>query len=115
MTDWVSGCADLEFDGVDFLLLEVVPEHVAMLPLLLAGELAQGEAADGAVARRHAQRAAALRGHAGEALPPAEVVDRHALEADASHAHALAPLQDGRGCGDREREGGGKEREREGG
>lgn len=35
---------------------------------------------DRAVARRHAQGAAALRGHAGEALPPVEVVHRHTLK-----------------------------------
>ena len=102
----MTGCCcwypNLQFDGVELLFLEVVPEHVAVAPLLLAGELAQGEAPDPAVAWRHAQRAATLRGHAGETLPPAEVVDRHALEADATHTHALPPLQNGRGCRDRE-------------
>lgn len=57
-----------------------------MARLLLVRELAEGVAPDGGVVAGHAQGAAALAGHAGEALPPGEVVDRHHVE-----AHPLPP------------------------
>lgn len=57
-----------------------------MAALLLAGELAQRVVADVAVVAGHAQRAAPLTGHAGEALPPGEVVHRHRVE-----AHSFPP------------------------
>lgn len=54
--------------------------------LLLAGELAQRVVPDGGVVAGHAQGAAPLAGHAGEALPPGEVIHRHHIE-----THPLAP------------------------
>lgn len=77
---------DFEFDGIELLLLEMIPQHVAVAPLLLHGELPEGEAPHPAVTGRHPQGAAALRGHAGEALPPVEVVNCDALK-----VHVAAP------------------------
>lgn len=67
----------------------MIPQHVAVAPLLLHGKLPEGEAPHAAVARRHPQGAATLRGHTGEALPPVEVVDRDALKV---HVAAPQPL-----------------------
>lgn len=88
----------------------MVPQHVPVALLLLCCELPEGEALDRAVARRHAQGAAALRGHAGEALPPVEVVHRHALKvhvATAPHPLGGALLQVGCRYRGERREGGG--------
>lgn len=67
----------------------MIPQHVAVAPLLLHGELPEGEALHPAVTRRHAQGAAALRGHSGEALPAVEVVDRHALKVHVATTQSL--------------------------
>lgn len=81
---------DFELDGVELLLLEVVPQHVPVALLLLRCELPESEALDQAVARRHTQCAATLRGHAGEALSPVEVVYCHTLKVHvAAAAHPL--------------------------
>lgn len=67
---------------------------------LLAGELAQGVVSDGGVVAGHAQGAAPLAGHAGESLPPREVIHRHHIK-----AHPFPPRrrlvlsEDGGGCG----------------
>lgn len=47
---------------------------------LFAGELAQRVVSDGGVVSGHAQGAAPLAGHAGESLPPGEVIHRHHIE-----------------------------------
>lgn len=57
-----------------------------MAALLLACELAQRVVSDGGVVAGHAQRAAPLTGHTGEALPPGEVIHRHHVE-----THPLPP------------------------
>lgn len=93
----MSAC-HLEFDGVEFLLLEMVPQHVPVDPLLLHGKLAEGVLPDPAVPVGHAQRAAALAGHASEALPPAEVVHGHLLKVHPPRAQTLLSLQDGARC-----------------
>lgn len=82
-----------EFDGVEFLLLQVISEHVPVDPLLLPGKFAQGVLPDPAVPVGHAQRAASLTGHAGETLPPAEVVHRHILKMHPPCPQALLSLQ----------------------
>lgn len=67
--------------------------------LLLPGELAQGVASDGGVVASHAQRTAPLAGHAGEALPAGEVIDRHRIEAHSlPPRRRLVPSEDGGGC-----------------
>ena len=48
--------------------------------LLLAGKLSQRVVSDGGVMAGHAQGAAPLAGHAGESLPPGEVIHRHHIE-----------------------------------
>lgn len=58
----------------------MISEHVSVEPLLLQGEFTQGVLPDPAVSVGHAQCAASLAGHAGEALPPAEVVHCHILK-----------------------------------
>lgn len=83
----------LEFDWVEFLLLQVVSEHVSVDPLLFQGKFSQGVLPDPAVPVRHAQRAATLARHAGEALPPAEVVHCHILEMHPPCPQPLLPLQ----------------------
>lgn len=83
---------DFEFDGIELLLLEMVPQHVPVALLLLHGKLPEGEALHRAVARRHPQSAAALGGHAGEALPPIKVVHRHTLKVDVAAAHSFGLL-----------------------
>lgn len=88
----------LEFDGVELLLLQVISEHVPVDPLLLQGEFSQGILPDPAMPVGHSQRAASLAGHAGEALPPAEVVHRHILKMDPPRPQALLSLQYGVGC-----------------
>lgn len=84
----------LEFDRVEFLLLQVVSEHISVDPLLLLGKLPQGVLPDPAVPAGHAQCAAALAGHAGEALPPAEVVHRHILKMHSPRTQTLLSFQD---------------------
>lgn len=79
--------AHFELDGVEFLLLQVISQHVPVALLLLHGKLPQGEALHPAVAGRHPQCAAPLRGHTGEALPPIEVVDRHTLKVHVAASH----------------------------
>lgn len=64
----------------------MIPQHVVVADFLLHGKLPEGETLHPAVPRRHAQGAAALCGHAGEALPPVEVVHGDALE-----VHVAAP------------------------
>lgn len=91
---------DFAFDGVELLLFQVIPQHHPVAAFLLHGELPEGEAPHPAVARRHAQGAAALRGHAGEALPPVEVVHRHALEVNAAAAQTLGRRLEGRWSGE---------------
>lgn len=83
---------DFEFDGVELLLFEMIPQHVAVAPLLLHGELPEGEALHPAVTGRHPQGAAALRGHAGEALAPVEVVNRDALKVHVAASESLGLL-----------------------
>lgn len=91
---------DFEPDGVELLLFEMSPQHVPVAPLLLHSKLPEGEAPHPAVARRHPQGAAALCGHAGEALAPAEVVDSHTLKVHVASAQALGLLLlEGGGCG----------------
>lgn len=80
---------------VEFLFFQVVSEHVPVNSLLLHGKLSQRVLSDTAVSARHAQRTATLTGHAGEALPPAEIIHRHFLEAHPARPHALLLLQDG--------------------
>lgn len=70
----------LELDRVEFLLLQVISEHVSVDPLLLQSKFTQGVLPDPAVPVGHAQCAASLTGNAGEALPTAEVVHRHVLK-----------------------------------
>lgn len=82
----LSRPTDFEFDGIEFLLFEMIPKHDPVAPFLLHGKLPEGEALHPAVTRWHPQGAATLRGHAGEALPTVEVVDRHALK-----VHVAAP------------------------
>lgn len=72
--------ADLELDGVEFFLLEMVPQHVPVAPILLQSKLSESKAPHATVTWGHAQGAAPLRGHADEALPPAEIVNCHALK-----------------------------------
>lgn len=82
---------NFELHGVELLLLEVVPQHVPVALLLLRCKLPEGEALDQAVARWHAQGAATLCGHAGEALSPVKVVHRHTLKVYvAAAAHPLS-------------------------
>lgn len=50
--------------------------------LLFPGELAQRVVSDGGVVAGHAQGAAPLAGHAGEPLPPGEVIHRHHIKTD---------------------------------
>lgn len=89
----------LHLPCVELLLVEVLAQCVPVADLLLPGELPQRVASDGAVVAGHAQGAAPLAGHAGEALPAGEVVDRHRIE-----AHLLSPRrrlvlsEDGGGC-----------------
>lgn len=82
----------LEFDCVEFLLLQVVSEHVSVDPLLFQGKFAQGVLPDPGVPVGHAQCAATLAGHAGEALPPAEVVNGHVLKMHPPRPQALLSL-----------------------
>lgn len=82
---------------MEFLLLEVLPEDLPMIHFLLLGELAQRVPADGVVALGHAQGAAPLAGHTGEALAPGEIVHGHLVETHILPAQLLLPLQDG--CG----------------
>lgn len=91
--------AHLHFLGVELLLLEVLTQDLAVVHLLLLGELAERVAPHRVVPRGHAQGAAALAGHTGEALAPGEVVDGHLVEANIFAAKLLLPLQDGGGCG----------------
>lgn len=49
--------------------------------LLFSCKLAKGVMSYSAVMARHAQGAATLTGHTGEALPSGEVVDRHRIKA----------------------------------
>ena len=86
---------DFELDGVELLLFEMIPQHVPVALPLLQGKLSEAEAFHPAVVRGHAQGAAALRGHAGEALSAAEVVDCHALKVHVAAAHPLRLLQSG--------------------
>lgn len=67
----------------------MVPQHVPVALFLLHGKFSEAEALDPAVMRGHPQRAAALRGHAGEALSAAEVVDCHALKVHVAAPHPL--------------------------
>ena len=83
----------LEFDWVEFFLLQVVSEHVSVDPLLLQSKFTQGVLPDPAVPVGHTQRAASLAGHTGEALPSAEVVHCHILEMHPPRPQALLPLQ----------------------
>lgn len=82
----------LEFDRVEFFLLQVVSEHVFVNPLLLQGEFTQRVLPDPAVPVGHAQRAASLAGHAGKTLPPTEVVHRHILKTHPPRPQALLSL-----------------------
>lgn len=70
----------LHLAGVEFLLPQVLPQSVPVAALLLSCELAQRVVPDGGVVTSHAQGAAPLAGHAGEALPPGEVIHRHHIE-----------------------------------
>lgn len=90
----------LHLAGVELLLAQVLPQSVLVAALLLPCKLAQGVMPDGAVVPGHAQRAPALTGHAGEALPPGKVVDGDQVEADAlpPERRLLLP-QDGGGWG----------------
>lgn len=91
------GCStDFEFDGVEFLLFEMIPQHVLMAPFLLHGKLPEGEALHPAVMWRHPQGAATLRRHAGEALAPAEIVHSDALKVHITSPQSLwLPLDRG--------------------
>lgn len=91
----LNGQTDFELDGIEFLLFEMIPQHVPVALFLLHGKLPEGEALHPAVPRRHTQRAAALCGHAGEALPPVEVVDCHALKVHGAAPQSLRLLLEG--------------------
>lgn len=66
-----------------------------MDPLLLPGEFAQCVLAHAVVAAGHAQCAAPLAGHAGEALPPGEVVHGDTAEMHILRPQPLLPFEDG--------------------
>lgn len=70
-------------------------QHLAVEPLLLSGKFAQGVLAHAVVTARHAQGAAALAGHAREALPPGEVVHGDATEMHILRPQPLLPFKDG--------------------
>lgn len=80
---------DFEFDGIEFLLFEMVSQHVPVTSFLLHGKLPESEALHPAVTWWHPKGAATLRGHTGEALPTAEVVDCHALKVHVSTPQSL--------------------------
>lgn len=86
-----------EFDGVEFFLFQVVSQHVPVYALLFLGKLAECVLPYRAVPARHAQGAASLTGHAGKALPPAEIIHCHLLEMYPLSSHPLLSLQDGGG------------------
>lgn len=65
--------------------------------LLLHGELSQRVLPHAAVPAGHAQSTATLAGHAGESLPPAEIIHRHLLKVHPPRPHPLLSLQY-RGC-----------------
>jgi len=75
------------------LLLQVISEHVSVDPLLLHSKFPQGVLPDPAMPVGHAQRAASLAGHAGEALPPTEVEHGHILKMHPPRPQALLSLQ----------------------
>lgn len=86
-----------EFDGVEFFLFQVVSQHVPVYALLFLGKLAECVLPYRAVSTWHAQGAASLTGHAGKALPPAEIIHCHLLEMHPLSSHPLLSLQDGGG------------------
>ncbi len=67
----------------------MIPQHVPVALFLLHGKLPEGEALDPTVTWGHPQGAATLRGHTGEALPPVEVVDGHALKVHIAASQSL--------------------------
>lgn len=76
----------------------MVSQHVSVYTLLLLGKLAECVLPDGAVSAGHAQGTATLAGHAGEALPSAEIIHRHFLKMHLASSHPLFSLQDGGRC-----------------
>ena len=70
-------------------------QHLAVEPLLFPGKFAQGVLAHAVVTAGHAQGAAALAGHAREALPPGEVVHGDTAEMYILHPQSLLPFKDG--------------------
>lgn len=70
-------------------------QHLAVEPLLLSCKFAQGVLAHAIVAAGHAQGAAALTGHAREALPPGEVVHGDTTEMHILGPQPLLPFEDG--------------------
>lgn len=67
----------------------MIPQHDPVASFLLHGELPESETPDPAVTWRHPQGAAALRGHAGEALAPVKIVHRDALKVHIAASQSL--------------------------
>ena len=83
--------------GMEFLLLQVFTKNLPMVHLLLLSKLTERVAAYRVMALGHAQRAAALAGHAGKTLAPSKVVHSHLVKSHIFPPQLLLPLQDG--CG----------------
>lgn len=70
----------LHFAGIQLLLAQVLSQSVPVTGFLFACKLPQCVVSDGGVVAGHTQGAAPLAGHAGEALPPGEVIHRHQIK-----------------------------------
>ena len=83
--------------GMEFLLLQVFTKNLPMVHLLLLSKLTECVATYRVMALGHAQRAAALAGHAGKTLASSKVVHSHLVKSHIFPPQLLLPLQDG--CG----------------
>lgn len=78
--DSSTPCTDFEFDGIKFLLFQMVPQHLPVAPFLFHGKLPESELPHPTVMWWHPQGAASLCGYTDKTLPPVEIVDCDAFK-----------------------------------